>query len=76
MLLLKPEPRMCMRVPPARLPMLGFTDEISTGCPDAEGKVVSRAAHTSMPQRLSATMAVVVRVGYRLARIRVVGIGL
>jgi len=58
MLLLKPVPLMCILVPPARLPMLGFTDEISTGCPGAQGKVESRAAQTSISQRVPATMMV------------------
>jgi hypothetical protein len=35
MLLLKPDPRMCILVPPAKLPALGFTLVISTGCEHA-----------------------------------------
>jgi len=32
MLLLKPDPRMCILVPPAKLPRLGPTEVIVTGC--------------------------------------------
>jgi hypothetical protein len=35
MLLLKPDPRMCILVPPAKLPALGPTLVISTGCEHA-----------------------------------------
>jgi hypothetical protein len=61
MLLLKPDPRMCILVPPAKLPALGPTLVISTGCEHAGARNARSTTFKSTPDpRLPSALHLVI----------------